>query len=179
MPTQRPRHPYPHPEPPSARTTATSLDAEWEASTLPDKQEWKDVYETLFNGAGSATYLRRAERLDKYDFTPSDLREACENPRAVVTLNGPDDFATEEPIEALLALTHEASIYYSTATSIVMSRRDDYARRLQDFGWAQTQIAALLGMTKQRVSAFLKKPKAKFGVALPPTKDPGGGGEAS
>lgn len=162
-----PRYPYPYPEPISARPVGTSLDDEWDASDLPDKQEWRDAYEYLFSGMGSATYLKRAERLDGYEFTPNDLRQVCEHPRSVLTLGNPDDFAKDEPVEALLALTQEASMYYSVATSMVLARRDTYSKRLQDFGWSQNQIANLLGMTRQRVSKFLSRPKAKAGVRLP------------
>lgn len=162
-----PRYPYPYPEPISARPVGTSLDDEWDASDLPNKQEWRDAYEYLFNGMGSATYLKRAERLDGYEFTPTDLRQVCETPRSVLALGNPNDFAKDEPVEALLALTHEASMYYSVATWIVLGRRDNYSKRLQDFGWSQTQIANLLGMTRQRVSKFLRREKAKPGVRLP------------
>lgn len=165
-----PRYPYPYPEPLSARPAGISPDDEWDASDLPDKQGWRDVYGHLFSGMGSATYLKRAERLNGYGFTSDDLRRVCEYPRSVLALDAPDDAETGEQAEALLALTHEAFMYYSAATSVVLGRRDDYSKRLQDFGWSQTQIAHLLGMTRQRVSKFLKKSKTRFGVALPEGK---------
>lgn len=165
--TKRPRYPYPYPELISGRAVGTNLNAEWDASTLPNKQEWRNAYEHLFRGMGSVTYLKRAERLSGYEFTPDDLLRVCEHPWSVLALEAPDDVATDEPVEALLALTHEASMYHSTATSMVLGRRDNYSKRLQDFGWSQSQIANLLGMTRQRVSKFLRREKAKFGLALP------------
>lgn len=112
----------------------------------------------LFSGAGRATYLKRAERLGNYGWVPEDLRRVCSNPREVAQLPGSDYSVTsEDQAEALAALVHEASIYYSNGHSLALSLRLSYVARLSTSGWALSEVASLLGMTRQRVHAMLKE----------------------
>lgn len=159
----RPRFPYPYPEPIQARPVGTGLHAEWEASGLANKWQWRDTYEALFNGMGAATYLKRAERLAGYGFAPQDLEGACANPRSVVVM--PDsEQCREEDAEAFAALAHEAALYYSTGYGSAREKELGYARRLISMGWLQPQVAALLGVSKQRVSKLLKQKRTTFGA---------------
>lgn len=138
----RPRFPWPQPEP--VRLSADGPSAQWEDSALPKKQEWRDTFEDLFNGAGSATYLERAERLAGYGFVPQDLRRVCSNPRVVAAFPDPE-VSTERDAEALAALAHEAAIYYSNGYTMSRDLELGYARRLISLGWLQPQVASLLG----------------------------------
>lgn len=159
--TPRPRFPYPYPEPIQARPVGTDFHAEWEASDLADKWQWRDAYEVLFNGMGTATYLRRAERLAGYGFAPQDLREACANPRSVASM--PDsEQRPDEGVEAFAALAHEAALYYSTGYGLARELELGYARRLISLGWLQPQVASLIGVSKQRVSKLLKQKRTTF-----------------
>ena len=160
--TPRPRFPYPSTEPVEAPPTDADLNAEWEASDLADKWRWRDVYEGVFSGMGRATYLARAERLSGYGFGPDALSRVCGNPREVAALPDPD-VRSEDNAEAFSALAHEAALFYSGAYSLARQMELGYARRLIDVGWSQTQVASLLGVTKQRMSALLKQERTVFG----------------
>lgn len=165
----RPRFPWPFPEP-----LGTAPDAQpspsWRDSVISDKAEWQATFEDLFNGAGSATYLARAERLAGYGFEPQALREACENPRSVASF--PDsEQRPEADVEAFAALAHEAALYYSTGYGMARDAELRFARRLISLGWLQPQVASLLGVSKQRVSKLLKQKRTVFG----PLPSSGGG----
>lgn len=164
----RPRFPYPHAAPTGAHLPDEDLQAGWEASSLKEKWQWLGIYEGLFSGMGRSTYLKRAERLSGYGFHPHSLSEVCSNPRFAAAL--PDsEKCDERNAEAYAALANEAALYYSTGYSMSRDAELGYSRRLIALGWFQLQVASLLGVTKQRVSALLKQKRTTFGPfsALP------------
>lgn len=158
----RPRFPWPFPEP-LGTESADDPSVQWGNSMIPNKVQWQATFEDLFNGGGSATYLARAERLVGYGFVPEDLRQACANPRSVASLPEPEH-RPEADVEAFAALAHEAALYYSNGYSVARGLEVGYGRRLIEVGWLQPQVAALLGVTKQRVSALLKQKRTVFGT---------------
>lgn len=157
----RPQYPWPFPEPITA-PDAQSADTAWDETELANKREWKATFEDLFNGAGSLLYPARAERLAGYGYTPRALRQACSNPRAMAALSDLAD-QPESALEANAALAHEVALYYSAGYGVAREVELDCARRLHSGGWSQPQVAALLGVTKQRMSKLLKQKRTTFG----------------
>lgn len=174
---QRPRFPYPFIDPVAALPVGTpeTINSAWAAADFPAKQEWADLYMELFSGAGKQTYLKRAARLSDYGWEPEDLERVCSNPRELAKLPKVDSLLPdadsvvkmEKEAEALAALVHEASMYYGNGSAMALDRRTHYVARLSGLGWNQTQLASLVGVSKQRVQALLKgwrkmHPKSRF-----------------
>ena len=154
----RPQYPWPFPEPITA-PVAQDADTAWAESELANKREWRATFEDLFNGAGALLYPARAERLAGYGHTPRDLRNACANPRNMTALTDQAD----DDLEANAALAHEAALFYSIGYGAARETELDSARRLHAAGWSHPQVAALLGVTRQRVSKLLKQKRTTFG----------------
>lgn len=159
----------------SESTEPCESDAAWANEELAEASAWRDVFDQLFGGRGKDTYPGRAARLEALGWSPADLRAACTDPRALLSL-APPVGASEAEAVAGAVLAGEANAYYDDFSNSARHSRAGYMARLAELGWTHTEVGALVGITKQRVQKVIKG-RRMGQPTLPTSADDGGQSE--
>lgn len=177
----RPKHPTTTPT-----ATRESVEKLWDDTglTKTDQLQWRSTFEQHYgpHAPGTKTWPARARRLHDYGLTPNDLNHALAhkgadqplpaNPHRPPVASRREESMDEDQMEARAALIQEVVLHLEFERFSAIYARDRYIWALSQAGWNHPQLAALFGMTKQRIQQLLKAIKreqgpVRKGIALP------------